>query len=426
MVGTMNFAAALRKDMYERMDTEDMIAAAVSKDGMLLSKVKNKTPRIIYNALKQNWRALQFVDTIDNFLARQVILMNPEAASLLPSEHHLMAVIADINAFDYMVNPSMDACYYVLEANPDWISKIANPPLELCVYAIKERHTRALDYVSGFLPRPHNVVGYGYLKDMPVSDKLLQCALDVTDGYAYLSFSAEDKERYAEVALGLNHHLIKFMPQTPLRQEMVLRKDPWALRDMVQTPALCRAACEADPTVLQIVKEPTRDMVWVCAAKWKHALKYAVEQDDELCSHAVRHFLDAMVYVKANHLKVLMASGAPMILHITDLERIFPEYKDLMYVYGMSHLFRRIIFSAVANKDAALPTDLEDPVTLVPVEAGTIAAFTHDNSGLHFAGTLDTLVTMIKTGFRGSNTQSIFVPIKNDLVRTSSLWWAVV
>lgn len=416
----MNFGAALRKDMFQRQDTEDMIVATVSKDGMLLQHVKNKTQRVIYTALQQNWRALRYVDIIDNFLARQIVLWDPKAASLLPPQHHLTAVIANIDSFNYITKPSMEACRYLIRQNPDWIAKRPNPPMELCLLAVKIRHKNAqflarcnLGYNS-----PYKYLGKNYFKGIEVTEALASASLLITKGTSFLSFPEALKTSLAAEALRLNLELIPYMTMTPVLQEVMLSLNGATIRTIENpTDAQKVLACRTTPHALKYVKNPPREAVLRAATCWGDALKYAAEQDEDLCVHAVRHFTVALKYVKRNRMGVWMQAGAPMQVILEDL---FPQYRKSMTIsHNTWVFFRQLAVSLHSNCSLQTTEELEDPLTLETVAKGTAVAFIEG----HFAGTLSTILQLQETRFRGSNFTHIFIPIKNTLIPIHLLQW---
>ena len=418
----LNYGKALRKDMFQRQDTEDMVIAAVSKDGMQLQFVKNKTPRIVYAALKQNWRALPYVDDIDEDLAHRVVMWDPKAASLLPAKFHHMAVINNIDCFDYIAKPSMEACRYVIEQQPDWIAKRPNPPMELCLLAIQVRHKIADFTVYG--DRGYNNIytrlGKDYFKGMKVTKELAKASLSVTKGYSYISFPDDLKVTLAEETLRVNADLARFMTLTPALEDFMLTLDGALIR-ILENPTEKQKilACKTTPLAILEIKNPSREVVWESATGWQGALKHAAELDEELCIHAVRHFPDALLYCRENQLRIWMKAGAPKTVVIEDL---FPKYRWAMKMHILVYwFFRDIADSLCQNRDMPVPVELEDPVSLEPVAKGTVVAMMGD----HFVGTLPTLLQMVETGFRGSDFRYIFVPIKNTLVHNSCLRWCM-
>jgi hypothetical protein len=416
----MNFGAALRKDMFKRQDTEDMIVAAVSKDGMQLQHVQKQTPRIVYAALRQNWRALPYVAELNNFVARQVVLWDPKAASLLPKEYHLLAVISDIHCFDYIAKPSMDACRYVIEQNPDWIAKRPNPPMELCLLAVQVRHKNAQFMVRcerGY-GSPYMHLGKDYFKGMRVSKELARASLHATQGYSYISFPEDLKVSLAEETLRVNTDLARFMTLTPALEDVVLSLDGTLIR-VLENPTEKQKilACKTTPHAIQYIKNPSRATVWESAAGWQDALKYATEQDEDLCAHAVRNFPAALRHCKTDRLNIWLKAGAPSTV---DVALLFPKYAKATQAHILTYyFFRNIADSLRQNRNMPVPADLEDPVSLEPVAKGAVVAMMGD----HFVGTLPTLLKMVETRFRGSNYNYIFVPIKNQLVSTGTLRW---
>ncbi len=408
--------------MFQRQDTEDMIVAAMSKDGMQLQHVKKQTPRIVYAALKQNWRALPFVENIDNFLARQVILWDPKAASLLPKQHHLIAVISDINCFDYIAKPSIEACRYVIEQQPDWIAKRPNPPLELCLLAVQMRHKNAEFWVRcdrGY-GSPYTHLGKEYFKGMQVTKELARASLPITKGYSYISFPDALKASLAEDTLRMNADLARFMTLTPALQDVMLELDGKHIC-MLENPTEEQKilACKTTPHAIQYIKNPSRAVVWQSATGFKDALKYCAEQDEELCAHAVRHFPAALQYCKEGRRRIWLKAGAPIPV---DVGLLFPKYRKTMQTNFLAlDFFRTLATSMRDNRNMPAPADLEDPVSLEPVAKGTVVALIGD----HFVGTLRTLLQMVETGFRGSNYRYLFVPIKNQLVWSYHLRWCI-
>ncbi len=418
----LNYGAALRKDMFKREDTEDMVVAAVSKDGMQLQHVKKQTPRVVYAALKQNWRALPYVENIDNFLARQVVLWDPKAASLLPAKFHLLAVISDMACFDYIAKPSMEACRYVIEQKPDWIAKRPNPPQDLCLLAVRVRHENAHFMVRcerGY-GNPYIHLGKDYFKGMQVTKELARASLHVTQGYSYISFPEDLKISLAEEALRTNADVARFMTLTPALEDVMLGKDGTLIR-IVKNPTEKQKilACKTTAHAIQYIKDPSRAVVWESATGWQDALQYVAEQDEDLCVHAVRHFPEALRYCKKGRLHIWLKAGAP---GGVDVALLFPRYRKVMQTHILAYYyFRNIVDSLRQNCDMPVPADLEDPVSLEPVAKGAVIAMMGD----HFVGTLPTLLQMLETRFRGSNYNYVFVPIKNQLVHMSCLRWCV-
>ena len=417
----MNYGAALKKDMYERKDTSTMVEAAVSKDGLLLANVKHQTPRITWLAVSQNWRALQFVQEINTSLVRNAVYQSSEAGALVPVDFHLTAVIANINSFDFLRRPSMEACQYVLKEKPDWITKFKNPPVELCLQVVKLRHHDACRMAACTIPNSNDrYLGVGYLEGMHVSDELVRQALPATHGLVWRSLPPALQSRYDLHALRINGAVLRYMEQTPARQKAVVEGFPWALRGFEQTPELVEIACKKNPMVLEIVKNPSRDLVMKCAEDWYGALQFAAEQDAELCMHAVLFDIRALQYVRKNPLQIWAQCGTT---RVPDLRWLFPQHRKYITMYGHAHdFFLRIALQCRDN--LTVPAEeMEDPITLASVEAGTLVAVIEENGKQHFAGTWESLWGMMKTGFRGSNYGRIFVPIKNALVHTSQIQW---
>ncbi len=420
----MTYGSVLRKDMFRRQDTEDMIVAAVSKDGMQLRNVQTQTRRIVYAAVEQNWRALKFVEHIDEFLARQAARWHPQAASLLPPEHHINAVVVNIDSFDYITKPSMHACRYVIGKNPDWISKRPNPPMELCLLAVQVRHKEAefRAYCNNGYCSPYNYLGKNYFKGIQVSEELARASLKLTEGYSYLSFPNALKEKLAEETLRINKELVQFMTLTPDLQDVLLNIDGMLIKSIdAPTEKQQILACRKTPQALQHIKKPARAAVWESAIAWKDALKYATEQDEELCAHAVRHFTEALKYVKDNPLRIWLLADAP--LHVSPLS-LFPKYAKHIHTNNLAYMFFRNIAVSLHN-NRKTPHDSEeliDHVSMEPVAKGTIVAYI----GEHFVGTMESLMHLLDTGFRGSNFATLFIPIRNELTTTRCLKWYMV
>lgn len=418
----MNYGAALQKDMFERKDTLAMVEAAVSKDGMLLSKVIHQTPTICCAAVRQNWRALSYVREITNFLVQDAVEQSPQAASLIPAEFHLTAVIHNVDCFDYIRKPTMECCRYVLKYKPDFIAKFKNPPLELCLQVVKDRHRNAMRVITCTMPPLYDeYLGIGYLKGMPITEELVRQALPATKGSIWRSLPPVLQTKYDLDALRLNAFLLKYMEKTAVRLKAVVEGNPLALRNMEQTSELVEVACKANPRVLQIVKNPSRDLVWRCAERWEGAIQYAQKQDLELCVHAVKHHIGALQYVHENPLRVWVLSRS---MQMPQLDMLFPQHRRYINSYhGMGHTFFQRIAFQCRDHPTVSAEEMEDPITLAPVDIGTLVAVIEENGKQHFAGTWESLWGMMMAGFRGSNYARIFVPIKNALVPANQIQW---
>jgi hypothetical protein len=416
---SLNFAAAVRKDMFARADTQDMIVAEMSKNGMLLQHVKHQNSDICLAAIRQNWRALQFVRDIkrcivgEYCIVTQAIRCSPEAASLLPPAHHLYAVCTDIRCIDFIAKPSMECCRYVITKMPEWISKLPNPPMELCLLAVQGRFKDATFKAHcnvGYYPAI-NYLRRDYLEGIQVSGTVLaelqEAALAPTKGWALLNYPQDVQVRLIEAAVRLNPVLYAHVPH-------------------LHTDALNHLACKLDPKLLAHVTNPTRELVWETAASWHVAIKYAEEQDEGLCVHAVRKSPAAIAYVRKQRLHIWAKAGYKTLPPLTSL---FPEFVPNMKRCTATHaFFKRIqIVMSQQAKPTTKTVELEDPVTMEPVAAGTVCAFLADAKGTeHFAGTLDSLLDLLRAGFRGSTVYNIFVPIKNTLIPTNQLKWHMV
>ncbi len=403
----MSFSAALCKDMFARDDTDDMILAAVSKDGMLLRRVRRQTFAICKAAVEQNWRAIAFVQDLHYSILQVALQCNLEAASLLPPQVHTLAVAIDLRAFDFIAKPTMACCEYVIKKMPEWITKRPNPPMNLCLLAVQGRFEDASfrAYANSPYHEPVQYLRRDYLEGMPVTEELQKAALAPTKGGAILSYSQAAQERLAEEAVRLNVKVYSYMPES------------------CHTVALDRIVCTAYPEKLAQIPHPARDLVWDIAKRWAPAIKYAEEQDEALCIHAVRHQSSAIAYVRRNRLHIWAKAGHKTIPSLTTL---FPEFATLMTRSASARAFFHKINVAL-HRRAPLKADeevLEDPVTMDPVVAGTVCAFLPDGKGnQHFAGTLDSLLDLLKAGFHGSTVQHLFIPIKNALVPTQQIKW---
>lgn len=417
----MNYGKALRKDMFKREDTEDMVVAAMSKDGMQLQYVKNKTPRVVYAALKQNWRALPFVDPLNEFVVRFVVQCHPEAASLVPPQFHLVAVIAHMGCIDYMRKPTLEACRYVIERQPDWIARCMNPPLELCLLAVQVRHKDVLkmEKCNQGYNYPYSYLDRDYFKGMIVTEELAKASLSITQGCSYICFPDHLKEKLAEEALRFDVYFARFMKLTPATEKAMLTVNGTLICNIPNpTEEQKIMAVKTTPWAIEYIKDPSRAVVWEAAVGCKDALNYATEQDEALCIHAVRHCPEALRYCKKGRMRIWLKAGMPAV----DAAVLFPKYNRIIRMDFTAKLFFLEIMDGLRyNRNKPAPADLEDPVSLEPVTMGTVVAMI----GNHFAGTLSTLLQMIDTGFRDSNHQYIFIPIKNQRVTSRCLRWCV-
>ncbi len=421
----LNFASAVRKDMYNRNDTQDMILAEVSRDGMLLRNVRHQTYEICCAALGQNWRALSFVHDLNRCIVDAVVRHSPEAASLLPPAFHLYATCVNINCFDFIAKPTLECCRYVIQKMPEWISKRPNPPLELCLMTVKARFEDAKfrAYMNSPYRPASEYLQRDYLEGMRVTEAVLadlqKAALAVTNGWALLAYPLAAQERLVEEAVNINAAVYTHVPH-------------------LHTDALNRVVCMKNHTYLAILTNPPRDLVWDIATSWPVAIKYAEEQDEALCVHAVRSHPTAIAHVRKARLHIWAKAGYKTLPQLTTL---FPEFVPTIVRSEAARAFFARIQRAMATNGkpstthkpaaaaavAAAAVELEDPVTLEPVAPGTVCAFLADDKGIqHFAGTLDSLLDLLKAGFHGSTPQNLFIPIKNALVPTRLIRWRTV
>ncbi len=414
---SLNFAAAVRKDMFARTDTQDMLVAEMSKNGMLLQHVKHQNFDICLAAIRQNWRALQFVRDINRCIVgeycivTQAIRCSPEAASLLPAVHHLYAVVLDIRCIDFIAEPSMECCRYVITKMPEWINKLPNPTMELCLIAVQGRFKDATfkaNCNAGYYPAI-NYLRRDYLEGIQVSGAVLaelqEEALAATKGWAILNYPEAVQARLVKTAIRLNPALYAHVPH-------------------LHTEALNHLACKFDPPLLAHVSNPTRELVWETAAVWHVAIKYAEEQDEGLCVHAVRKCPAAIAYVRKQRFHIWAKAGHKTLPPLTSF---FPEFVSHMKYCTATQAFFKRIQIAMSQQPPTKTIELEDPITMELVTTGTVCAFLADAKGTeHFAGTLDSLLDLLRAGFRGSTVYNIFVPIKNTLIPTQQLKWRMV
>jgi hypothetical protein len=269
--------------------------------------------------------------------------------------------------------------------------------------------------VYGVIPNNFSYLSCDYFKGMKATEELLWAALTVTKGWSILA--SPHVPRLVIEAVRINPEVLAHIPQTP-DMVMALCKFNPNIFPYVKEPTeeVSRMVCTVLPHMLRYVKNPPRDLVWECAKKWDLAINYA-DQDEDLCVHAVKHHQGAIAYVRRNRMRVWLKAGRP-IKHLTD---IFPEFNT------RTSADYKFFYPILKAKTMKTTEALEDPVTLEPVEAGMVCAFLLDAKGnQHFAGTLDTLLDLLRNRFQGSTTQHLFIPLRNALVPTALLRWRVI
>jgi hypothetical protein len=253
----MSFASAARRGMSDK-DKQEMLLKSLPSDGMLLRYISDQTPKICAIAIAQNWRAITCVRNISKELLENVLRWAPQCVSLLPPSMHILALEINRECFNFIDKPSMECCRYAIETYPELITTRPNPPLELCLIAVRRRFEIALMYHRNryYHGDPLYCLRRDYLLFIQVSPEVLaelqERALYITKGYAILSYPSEAQARLFETAVRINPALYPQLPHLhalgcaeltylldfPERIKMaraskVLKKMPEALEDPV-------------------------------------------------------------------------------------------------------------------------------------------------------------------------------------------------
>jgi hypothetical protein len=95
--------------------------------------------------------------------------------------------------------------------------------------------------------------------------------------------------------------------------------------------------------------------------------------------------------------------------------------QEFMYLFDNHTLIQPAVF--VTLPENIDPSEYVDPITLCGLEEGTVYGFIVQNGNWHLAGSLASMNEMITSGYRGSNSTNVFVPIKNQLIDVSTIQW---
>jgi len=105
-------------------------------------------------------------------------------------------------------------------------------------------------------------------------------------------------------------------------------------------------------------------------------------------------------------------------------------YNNILTLERQLNLEMRLIspnglpYFPVALK-SSVPSILEDPITLDPIEIGQTCGFIKNNGKYYFAFSYDSYLAMIEKHANGSNDKEIFVPFLNNRVQHDAIEWYV-
>ena len=180
---------------------------------------------------------------------------------------HIPAVKINSECFSFIAKPSMECCRYAIETYPELITARPNPPLELCLIAVRKRFENAL---ISHRHRYYHVddlycLRQDYLLFIQVSPEVLaelqEAALHITNGYAILSYPPEAQVRLFETAVRINPALYAQLPHLHAlgRAELAYLLDFPERVKMARASKTLKKMPEAleDPVSLEPIKKNT-------------------------------------------------------------------------------------------------------------------------------------------------------------------------
>ncbi len=379
----MNFGSALRANALQQTNTEAICAETVAKDGMAIRHVKHQTPILCLLAVRQNWRALPFCKYITPPLIYEGIQQDLAAAQYCPPHLQNGLMILHSECYPFLRNPSEEVTLTALRYNISIFPYIQHPTDAVYDYIVQHRvGCCIMDNVFEGIPL--------------TPQRVLRLLTTVPDCAIYIPKELWSQEAVA-TAIQVSPVNIAYIPPqfytTELCNHVFQRSPRLALQYMADKLS--------DETLLEVLG---RD---------GSLLQFIPEPSVTLAAAAVRNCPAALKYVQSHTLDVWKRAGCPH----DGREQV---YRFLRNVQNRTRLAPAVIQKEEDGKDK----EVEDPVTLEVIPAGTVCGFLRDPKGAwHLAGTLDTLTDLAQKGFRESSFQAIFVPHRNALVSIREFAW---
>lgn len=220
------------------------------------------------------------------------------------------------------------------------------------------------------------------------------------------------------------------------------------LRTEEQTPELCLEAIQKDAFYLEYIHNKTHELCLEAVKRNGLVLGIIEDQTPELCEEAVKENVRAFQFVKKELqtpemcIKV-MREDRYLIKYIKTFENclaVFIQFRikedrfsDFFFRYELgAEMFNKIKLYISDNrpdiKYSTLPEDikieeLEDPITLEPLETGKTYGFFVEKEKWYLGISLELADKFIKEKFRGSNSYNVFIPTLNKLHNFEALKW---
>jgi hypothetical protein len=175
------------------------------------------------------------------------------------------------------------------------------------------------------------------------------------------------------------------------------------------------AAVRQNGYALEYVNEQTEEICIAAVRQNGYALEYAKIQNELMCLEAINTNPFIIQYVKVQTPIICLTAVS---LHADTIAYIHQEF---MYLFDNHTLIQPTEF--VTLPSTIDTSEYVDPITLCGLEEGTVYGFIVQNGNWHLAGSLASMNEMITSGYRGSNRNNVFVPIKNQLIDVSTIQW---
>ncbi len=379
----MNFGSALRANALQQTNTEAICAEAVSNDGMAIRHVKHQTPALCLLAVRQNWRALPFCKHINAGIMYAAIQQDPSAAQYCPPHLQNDMMILHSECYPFLRNPSEEVTLTALRYNISIFPYIQHPTDAVFDYIVEYRvSVDTMDNVFEGVPL--------------TPQRVLRLLTTVPTCARYIPKELWSQEAVA-TAIQVSPANIAYIPAH------------------LQTPQLCNYVFQKSPRIAlhYVADKLSEETLLEVLGRDGSLLQFIPEPSVTLAAAAVRNCPAALKYVQSHTLDVWRLAGCPH-------DGREPVYRFLRNVQHRT----RLAPVAIQKEENGKDKEVEDPVTLEVIPAGTVCGFLRDPKGAwHLAGTLDTLTDLAQKGFRESSFQAIFVPHRNTLVSIREFAW---
>ncbi len=379
----MNFGSALRANALNQANTEAICAETVAKDGMAIRHVKHQTPALCLLAVRQNWRALPFCKHINSCIMYTAIEQDPSAAQYCPPDLQASMMILHSECYPFLRNPSEETTLTALRYNISIFPYIQHPTDAVYDYIVHYRVT--VDIMDNVF------------EGVPLTpQRVLRLITTVPACTRHIPKELWSQEAVSVAILTSPANIAYIPPQ-------------------FQTTELCNHVFQRSPRLaLQYVADKlSEETLLEVLGRDGSLLQFIPEPSVTLAAAAVRNCPAVLKYVQSHTLEVWRLAGYPH-------DGREPVYRFLRNVQNRT----RLAPVAIQKEEDGKDKEVEDPVTLDVIPAGTVCGFLRDPKGAwHLAGTLGTLTDLAQKGFRESSFLAIFVPHRNALVSIREFAW---